>query len=415
MDYNRQMFKELENLNPWWENRDFRHKLVSRHLYLKALSSEHNNLIKVLIGGRRTGKTFLLKSQINALLDQGIKSSNILYITTESIVVLKKDLLEILNQVLARIRPDRRQKIHIFLDEIQEIPGWQTIIKYIYDNFKVQIYLSGSSSLILKEETSKLTGRFRIIQVLPLSFDEYLTFTGKSTATRKAFEAYLATGGYPEYVKRKDISILRNIVESTLYRDLLSLYGIRNPRLLSDLLDYLVEKTGTPVSPYRIKTDLKVDDGTARFYLQYLEDVYLIYPLNRFSRSHRITKSSNPKYYLNDTGIINTRSLNPQIGLMAENAFYLHLRRQLNSLEHKKLYYYIENDIEVDFFNTHDSTFYEIKFRNDIDSGDFEKLYSIQNGKKVQLLLKDKKNCGNLLTEYPEITVEELYKVMKGE
>src|SRR5690606_31405830 len=141
-------------------------------------------------------------------------------------------------------------------------------------------------------------------------------------------------------------------------RDLLNVYGIRNPKFLGQLLYYLADKVTTPVSPVRISKDLNVTDETAKFYLQYLQDVYLIYPVYKYGYSNKITRGSLPKYYFSDTGILNIRSINKKIRLFAENAVYLHLRRLNSRKEFTDIYYYGDKQ-EVDFYLPRDKKYVE--------------------------------------------------------
>jgi len=148
----------------------------------------------------------------------------------------------------------------------------------------------------------------------------------------------------------------------------------------------LADKVGTSVSPLTIAKDLKVNPETARFYLQYLIDVYLIYPVYRQGSSHKITKSSLPKYYFNDPGILYNRSLKPKVGVLVENIVYLHFRRQLSSPEHADIYYYINDGQEVDFITGWDEKKYEVKYRDGIEVNELLKYNSFTD---LTLVTKD--------------------------
>lgn len=372
----------LTELNPWWENNKFRFEIIQRSSFAHLLSPT-SKTIEVFIGARRVGKTSIMKSIINHLLDSGVSHKQIIYFVTDARVSADLTPEDIIHYVQKSFHLTPRQQIYLFLDEVQDMPDWQRGVKYLYDNLNVKIYVTGSSSLILRPQTSKLTGRFILHEVLGLSFTEYLEFTNQKLTKKhprniELLTRYLQIGGYPEYVLGQDRQALMSIIESTLYRDLISQYGIRNPAFLKDLLDYLADKVTSPVSNQNIARDLGVNDDTAKFYLQYLQDVYLIYPVYRKSKSNKISKSSVPKYYFGDTGILNIRSLSPKIGSLAENSVYLHLRRASFSKEHADIYYNTASGVEIDFDNRHNQLT-EVKFRDNLQEEDIVKYQAIDN------------------------------------
>jgi len=340
---------------------------------------------------------------INRLLDNDIDYKKILYLTGDSREVKEFGLKAIIEEYINLMKFNYRTKLYIFVDEVQEIKEWQNDIKFYYDSAFFKFYLTGSTGVILNEKTSKLIGRFVRTNVLPLSFSEYLLFTGKRHSTGgtkkniELFEEYLRTGGYPEYVLKRNEDYLRQVISSSLYSDLHSYYGIRNPAFLGELLNYLVDKICNPVSLLRIKNDLKVDHKTAKFYLQYLQDVFLVYPVHKFGRSYKITKSSNPKYYLNDTGVINLLSISPKIGALAENAVFLKFLRISKWVDNPTIYYNQESGIEIDFLVENRN--YEVKYRNNYEEG----MLSAYNDlvKNITVIVPQKKKT--MIEKYPNI------------
>lgn len=373
----------LTRLNPFWNNIDFRYTIRERKKYLKLLLNG-DKLIKVLIGARRVGKTFLLYNLLNKLLDE---KKNVFYLSGEALELEQIGLGEVLESVMKEREWKMNDEIHIIIDEVQEVKNWQKIIKLYYDYSNFRFYLSGSSSLVLNQQTTKLTGRFLSIPVMPLDYKEWLGFTGKKVVSQLSVEEYLYTGGYPEYVINHNDSYLREVVESTLYRDLLSYYGIRNPKLLEELLKYLTDKVSTPVSNMRVKNDLKVDDKTAAFYLKYLEEVYMIYPLYRIGGSYRKVRGGAPKYYFNDTGILRTLTVNSKIGLMAENAVFI----KLLGSKKRDVFYDIQAGKETDFVERGGRRI-EVKYRSDIED-DLEEINN--NGQNTLVIVPDVKKIKN--------------------
>jgi len=397
--------KLLLQLNPWWDDIGFRFDLIPRSSF-EFLKTRENKTIDILIGARRVGKTSIMQSVINYLLDSGINSKNIIYYSSD--VRFGKEIIpeDIIEYVRSKFNIKNNNKLYLFLDEVQDMPDWPRSLKYLYDNTNIKIYITGSSSLILRPETSKLTGRFVLHEVLGLNFTEFLEFQNKSIfkQQKKNIELvtqYLETGGYPEYVLTRNSQELMNIIDSTLYRDLLSIYGIRNPSFLKDLLDYLADKVTNSVSNQNIAKDLKVNDDTAKFYLKYLQDVYLIYPLFKKGRSNKVTKSSVPKYYFNDTGVLNVRSSESKIGFLAENAVYLQLRRRSLSKEYPDIYYNEIDGVEVDFDNRANEL-KEVKFRNNLSVDDLIKYQTIDD--KIDFIVQESSNeFYNVLPQHKQI------------
>ncbi|PJC79694.1 hypothetical protein CO009_03875 [Candidatus Shapirobacteria bacterium CG_4_8_14_3_um_filter_35_11] len=373
----------LLRINKFWLDNSFRFKAKDREKYLKLLEGKER-LVRVLIGARRVGKTFVLYSLINKLLG---KKKKVLYLSGELREMSFYDFGEVIEEALKIRKWKVTDEVYIFVDEVQEIKDWQKTIKLYYDYSKFKFFVTGSSSLVLNSQTSKLTGRFLTIPVMPLDYKEWLEFTGKNIVSQSSVEEYLYTGGYPEYVLNHNDSYLREVVESTLYRDLLSYYGIRNPELLEELMYYLADKITTPVSNLRVKVDLKVDNKTAAFYMKYLEEVYLLCPLYRMGGSYRKVKAGSPKYYFNDTGVLRIMSINQKIGYMAENAVFLKLYNDKS----REYFYDSEKTIEIDFVSK-DGRRIEVKYRSDIET-DLDEINN--NGHNTLVIVPDPKKIKN--------------------
>ena len=407
---------KIEQINPWRTDGNFRFRVYDREQYTASLF-KLDKLIDILIGARRVGKTSILRSTINYLLDRAkVNHGRVIYITSEIGIDRSIDLIEFISNIYGYLGLKTTKPIYLFIDEVQDIPGWQTAVKFLYDNTAANIFITGSSSLILKQETSKLTGRYSLHEILPLNFAEFLQFTNRKEVRsplgkKELVEEYLQVGGYPEYVLNQDMALLNRIIESTLYRDLLTHYGIRNPAFLRDLLDYTSDKVGNSISAARIHRDLNVNDDTARFYLQYLQDVYLIYPLFRYGRSHKVTKGSIPKYYFNDTGILFQRSLNPKIGQLAENAVYMKLRSEARDREYPQIYYDRNSQgLEIDFINRKKGKV-EVKYRSDLQEGDIVKYSGV---KDLKIVVMDTELSKDFLTGYSDIEFVGAYDFLIG-
>ena len=383
----------LEKICPWWMDKQFRFKTIRRDDYVDKLL-EDNRLISMLTGPRRIGKTFIMYSVVNELLEKGVSGNKVVFFTGEAREIEEYKLDKVIEEYLTKFKYGYKDRLYFFIDEVQEIKNWQKIIKYYYDISNFKFYLSGSSSLVLNQQTSKLTGRLLRWRVLPLSFSEWIQFKQIKKTEENTVEDYLFEGGYPEFVLNGNRDYLRQAIESTLYRDLLSYYGIRNPAFLEDLLKYLADMVTNPVSLLKIKKDLKVDEKTAKFYIQYLEDVFLIHSVFRQGRSNRIVKNSLPKYYFGDTGVLNILTINKKIGHLAENAVYLHLlRRETDWTERPEIFYDYFDNKEIDFLLRDRK--YEVKYKEELlskDINDYEMVGELVN----VITRKSRSSVGNL-------------------
>jgi len=180
MDYNRQKLQsELEKLNPWWQGNWQPNNLIPRPGYTQTILNRADQSIDILTGARRVGKTMIMMDIVRELL-QHHQPAQIFYVTAELPVIAGISISE-LWQLYQQLHPPKSKQINYWLiDEIQEIGNWQSEIKYLYDQKKIKLFITGSSSLILNQKSAKLTGRFILTHVFPLNFNEYLAFTNQS-------------------------------------------------------------------------------------------------------------------------------------------------------------------------------------------------------------------------------------------
>lgn len=361
----------VKKVNIWWFENTFRFKVKNREEYI-AKALEDNKLVKVFSGARRVGKTSIIYSLINHYLDLNTKPKNIIYITGDIKEVQTISLRDTILTLIEKIS-DKNEGVHIFIDEIQEIQNWQEDLKFLSDNFSIHFIVSGSSTSLLSKKTSKLTGRFEFIRVLPLSLKEFCLFKDYSVNKINklhVLDEYLNTGGYPDIIGKFLPDYLKQIIDSTIYRDLLEDYGIRQPSVLEDILKILADKITLTVTPYQISKILRQDNEKIYNYLKYLEAVFVIYPIHGNMRSNIGTLSIPPKYYFNDTGILTAFNFRVRYGHLAENAVFIHLLRKQFLHERYNLFYKIINGQEYDFYDGR--TLYEVKTNPNIDMKNYE-------------------------------------------
>lgn len=346
---------DIDNLinqsSPWIKDPSFRYpNIISRVLYDDSINLQ-NDLAQILLGARRIGKTSIMRQHINELLDN---NELVYFISADNPLLDPKSFYAVID----KITESQNKRIYIFIDEIQDMPDWQKIIKHFYDNRTAKFIISGSSSLVIDQESAKLTGRHQVVYVWPLSFPEAQLFNPNIDLLH-----YLQDGGYPEIVLGKiEPAQVIDIVESTLYRDLLSLYQIRNPAILGDIIKVLAAKVGTPVSFATLAKNVGADDQTVSKIVDYLIGMRLIFELPIYTRSAKVQLRNPSKYYFVDSGIIHKYSYQPKLGLLAENAVAVQLEKN-RFIERSRWGYELENGQEIDF-RVGDKR-YEVKYRDD--------------------------------------------------
>jgi uncharacterized protein len=357
-EYNQKVLDVLAEINPWWGDKAFRHNVINRDDYVKDLDMSQQ-FIEILLGARRVGKTSIMVSLVNQLLDSKVPARNILFVTADNPFLSNVNLSEVIQQYMQTNKLTMNDKFYIFVDEIQDIKDWQLTLKYYYDNSEIKFVVSGSSSLLINQQAKKLTGRINLHTVWTLSLSEAMVFNSKYT-----LQEYTDYGGYPEVVlglpdpKR---AILQ-IVDSTVYRDLIGLYGIQNPKKLIDLIRLMSEKVGSPVSFRTIAGQLEIDDATAKKLVEYLVSIKLLFELPLFTMSTKKALRNPSKYYFHDNGIISCFALQNGVGTLAENLVAIKLA-QTYSKSGVNFGYIVQNGQETDFAYGNDR--FEVKHRDD--------------------------------------------------
>jgi predicted AAA+ superfamily ATPase len=357
----------LETLIQEWQD-----KLVAVQESTPRLAAfpDANQLIKVAIGMRRAGKTFLLYQVMQHLLNQGIPKEAILYINFEDDRLLpmnQQGMAALLDSFYTLYPENHHRECYLFLDELHNIEGWEQIVRRFFDSKKVQLYLTGSSAKLLsKEIATSLRGRSLAIEVWPYSFSEYLKAhhiqqpaLSKSKAgldhLNKNFLDFLNRGGFPgvqflpAYAHRE---VLQQYLELVILRDVIERYGITNISLIKYFAITLLKNFSSLFSVTKFFNDVKsqgyqLAKDTVFNYLNYLEDAYLIATVPLYTESLRRASTAAKKIYAVDTGLIQAVTDNQtlNLGKLLENLVYLDLRR-----ERRKIYYYVtKSGYEIDF------------------------------------------------------------------
>jgi predicted AAA+ superfamily ATPase len=340
--------------------------IVPRNVHIPDMP----NKIKVVIGMRRTGKTYYLLNKINQLLKSGIPYSQIIYINLEDDRLQPmnaKQLAALIDEFYALYPDNHRQHCYLFFDEIQTVEDWPKYIRRLQDTKEIDIYLTGSSAKLLsKEIATELRGRSVAFEMWPFSFSEYLFSQSIQYLAPKnkidldkytlLLQNYLLTGGFPEitvYPFMEKNKVLQDYVDVVIYRDIIERYKITNLDLIKYMIKYLVKNAATNISLNKLYNDLKsqgytIGRTTVYDYLNYISDAYLAFLVPLYSDSIRKTQSNPRKVYTIDTGLTKAYSLSNtmNIGHLFENMIYLDLRRRGDEI----YFYHTHEKYEIDFF-----------------------------------------------------------------
>ncbi len=231
-----------------------------------------------------------------------------------------------------------------FFDEIQNIDKWEKFIRYLIDK-KEKIIITGSNaSLLSKELGTKLTGRHLQIEMFPFSFNEFLGMK-KENPSIESFEEYLYKGGFPEYLKKENPSILHELLLDVVMRDIAVRFGIKNTSILNRVAIFLISNVGKEFSYNSIKKTFNIKSVQSVIdYVAYLENAYLIFTVSRFSYSYKQQQVNPKKAYSIDNGFSynNSASFSKDKGKMLENVVFLGLRRKFKDI----LYFQEKNECD---------------------------------------------------------------------
>lgn len=340
--------------------------MVERKLYMDKISSFINqDIIKVITGIRRCGKSYFFKLIIDELKEMGVNEENILLIDLElpeyNMIKSNSQLDEIVLEYLN----SHEDKVYMFFDEIQNVEDWQISINSYFKLPNVEIFITGSNSKLLSSELSTyLTGRYVSIDMYPFSFTEFLDYKNElgekpitanelKTELENYFDEYMAYGGFPIAISLKEHKeiILNDLYSSILLHDIVERHDIRNVGLFNRIVKFLIENIGNPISAHSVYNYLKheiseISKPTIYNYLDYLEEAYV---LSKASREDLIGKreiTGSEKYYLMDLGFYKSQLEEKQqnTGHILENIVYLELLRQDYKVTIGKI-----NESEIDF------------------------------------------------------------------
>ena len=311
-------------------------KFIIRQNYLEKISPYINkDLIKVVVGQRRVGKSYFL-FQIMDKISKEMKNPNLIYINKELYEFDRikdyKDLLDFINS-----KKSNRAKNYIFIDEVQDILQFEKALRSLQAEGNFDIYCTGSNARLLSGElASYLSGRYIEIKIFSLSYPEFLYFH-KLENNKDSFFKFIKYGGLPYLInlQLEDVIVydyLKNIYSTILFKDIVARYSIRNVSFLENLVKYIADNTGGMVSAKKISDFLKsqrinISPNIVLNYLSYLVAAFFIFKVQRSEIASKKVFEIGEKYYFEDLGLRHSIVGYKQqdIGKILENLVYIHL------------------------------------------------------------------------------------------
>ena len=380
------------------------------------------NVNYCFVGIRRTGKSYLMYQQIKQLESKGVPLSQIVYVNFEDERLLETKVTD-LNTILeiGLEMSGSTNKPYLFLDEIQNINGWEKFVRRIAD-MKYRINITGSNSKMLSSEiASTLGGRFIIMNVYPYSFTEYLTANHReknylgviSTQDRadvlSLYNEYVTFGAFPELVDIKNKRAFLSSIYQTIYLgDIIARNKISNDFAIKLILKKIAESVTKPLSFSRLTNILKstgmaIGKQTVINYVGYMTDSYLLFTLQNYA-AKLVDKETSPKYYFMDTGLLGLMLLDSKSAQL-ENLVAIELIRRYGV----ENVFFFENNVEIDFYIPPESLAIQVSLQvlDDIDTKEretraFAKLNNFIPGSKCIIITNSEET--NL--EYDGIDIE---------
>ncbi len=317
--------------------------MIARQTYLKQLIAlRDQNLIKVITGIRRCGKSTLMLEYQQYLRDNNVPDQNILALNFEERENNKfKQWEDIYDAIIGSLGAGMN---YVFLDEVQPIPNFEKLIDALYVKNNIDLYVTGSNAYLLSSElATMLSGRYIAINLHPFSFSEYVSAFPDEHRTDQLFRQYMNTSCFPEAVNLSASApemvnaYLKALYETVVVKDIVQHNKLRKFDNLQRIINFLFDSVGSVVSPNNIADELSkvtsetISHNTVQKFIRLLTEAYLIYPVRLYNIKGKRLLSSNYKYYVVDLGlknILQTNSTHTDLGHKLENVVYFELLRR---------------------------------------------------------------------------------------
>lgn len=377
--------------------------MIIREKYLNQLiETKDLNLIKVITGVRRSGKSTLLLQFKDYLTNSGIDKNNIIYMSFESAEWYDiKNYRDLYNYIKSKYNGT---KLYLLLDEVQNIGEWEKAVNSFLVDIDADIYVTGSNANLLSSElTTLLAGRVYTVQIYPLSFAEYIQiYPFKNNEDKyKMFDKYLKFGGMPMLASLNDnerlmVNYLSDIKDVVLKKDIIARNKIKDIVFLDNLLQYMSTVIGTLINPSSIAEFMKkngssIDNETVDKYLKMIENAYFIYRIPKYELKGKKILKTQGKYYFVDNGLKNILSgfSSYDSGSSYENIVCMELLRR-----GYEVYVGKYNDLEIDFMaiSPKEKIYYQVArsiLSEEVENREKRSLLAIDDNYKKVILTMD--------------------------
>lgn len=384
--------------------------MIYRPSYVdKIMAYVDTPFVKILTGVRRCGKSTILKMIMSKLRERGIPEPRIVSYCFDSMEYEDMTAKQMYSELKSRVSPEG--KTYFFLDEMQEIKGWEKVVNSLSSDYDVDLYITGSNSRMMSSEISTyLTGRYVSFRIYTLSFAEYLTFKEQYAAVgdpRQELANYIRLGGFPathlqNYTQDEVYTIVRDIYNSTFFSDIVRRNQVRKIDQLERVVKYTFNNVGNTFSAKSISDYLKaehraLDNETVYSYLEKLEKAYLLHRCSRYDLQGKEILKTQEKFYLADTSLrYSVLGYNADsVATSLENVVYLELCRRGYAVNIGKT-----SDGEIDFVATRQNEKVYVQVTQQIASEkterrEYERLLEIRDNYPKYVLRTDEFAGGN--------------------
>lgn len=385
--------------------------MIDRPLYLdKIMPFVDTPFVKILTGVRRCGKSTILKMIIKKLREEK-------HVDDEQILSYRFDSMEYEDMTTKELYLELKSKIiqskktYLFLDEIQEIEGWEKVVNTLASDFDVDIYITGSNSRMMSSEISTyLTGRYITFYIYTLSFEEYLMFKKSYTTLKdlkQEFSQYVRLGGFPathlqDYSQDEVYTIVKDIYNSTIFSDIVRRNQVKKIDQLERVVKYTFNNIGNTfsaksISNYFKSEQRKIDNETVYSYLEKLQKAYILHKCSRYDLQGKDILKTQEKFYLADVSLRYSvlGYTVDSIAASLENIVYLELKRRGYDVYIGKI-----KDKEIDFVATKQNEKIYVQVTQEIKSEktqkrEYEQLLEIRDNYPKYVVMADNFAGGN--------------------
>ncbi|WP_432268359.1 ATP-binding protein [Catenibacterium mitsuokai] len=385
--------------------------MIDRPLYLdKIMPFVDTPFVKILTGVRRCGKSTILKMIIKKLREEK-------HVDDEQILSYRFDSMEYEDMTTKELYLELKSKIiqskktYLFLDEIQEIEGWEKVVNTLASDFDVDIYITGSNSRMMSSEISTyLTGRYITFHIYTLSFEEYLMFKKSYTTLKdlkQEFSQYVRLGGFPathlqDYSQDEVYTIVKDIYNSTIFSDIVRRNQVKKIDQLERVVKYTFNNIGNTfsaksISNYFKSEQRKIDNETVYSYLEKLQKAYILHKCSRYDLQGKDILKTQEKFYLADVSLRYSvlGYTVDSVAAFLENIVYLELKRRGYDVYIGKI-----KDKEIDFVATKQNEKIYVQVTQEIKSEktqkrEYEQLLEIRDNYPKYVVMADDFAGGN--------------------